>query len=183
MGTEEGRQYLLGRRFIIKTDHRIIKSLIDQRVREESQHPWLQKLNGYNYLVEHKKSKEKIVADTLLRREGGEVLGCSSITIVEPVWLKGVQQMVENSNFFQDLNKKFNEEKIFKDKYNMIKGVWFYKERVPLDFSLSLCVQVFEDHHNTPNGATRGIIKPYKGSEGPFGERHEEGYKGSHKGL
>lgn len=56
------KQYLLGRRFTIKTDQRSIKFLLDQRVREESQHSWLQKLNGYDYLVEYKKGKENIVA-------------------------------------------------------------------------------------------------------------------------
>lgn len=46
------KQYLLGRRFVIMTNHKSLKYLLDQRVRQESQHSWIQKLVGYDYLVE-----------------------------------------------------------------------------------------------------------------------------------
>lgn len=82
------KQYLMGRRFTIKTDQRNIKFLLDQRVREESQHPWLQKLNGFDYRVEYKKGKENMVADTLSKKgDGDEEISCTAITIVEPSWL------------------------------------------------------------------------------------------------
>lgn len=61
------KQYLMGRRFIIKTDHKSLKYLLDQRVRQGSQHPWIQKLVEYDYLVEYKKGVENKVADTLSR--------------------------------------------------------------------------------------------------------------------
>lgn len=43
------RQYLLERKFFIKTDKRSIKFLLDQRLSEESQHPWLIKLSEFDF--------------------------------------------------------------------------------------------------------------------------------------
>lgn len=61
------KQYLMGRKFIIKIDQKSLKLLLDQRVRQKSQHLQIQKLVGYDYLVEHKKRVENKVADALSR--------------------------------------------------------------------------------------------------------------------
>lgn len=63
--------------------------MLDQRVRKESQHPWLQKLNGFDYLEEYKKGRENMVVDALFRKKSAaEDIACTAITIVEPSWLK-----------------------------------------------------------------------------------------------
>lgn len=81
---------MLGRRFTIKINHWSIKFLLDQGV-EESQHPWLQKLNGFDYMVEYKKGRENVVADALSRKEEVDKdITCTAITIVEPSWLQEV---------------------------------------------------------------------------------------------
>lgn len=41
LAIKKWRQYLIGRRFLIKTDQRCLKFLLDQRLRQESQHLWL----------------------------------------------------------------------------------------------------------------------------------------------
>lgn len=67
----------MGRRFTIKIDQRSIKFLLDQRVRKESQHPWLPKLNGLDYIVEYKKGKKNVGADALSRKDGDEDITCN----------------------------------------------------------------------------------------------------------
>ena len=52
----------------IKTDHKPLKYLLEQRLYTEAQHTWLLKLSNYRYIVEHKKGKENIVADSLSKR-------------------------------------------------------------------------------------------------------------------
>lgn len=55
LAIQKCRQYLLGCRFIIRTDQRSLKFLLDQRFCQESQHSWLLKLAGFDYVVEYKK--------------------------------------------------------------------------------------------------------------------------------
>lgn len=98
----------MGRPFIIKTDQRSLKFLLDQKLRQESQHPWLLKLVGFHYLVD-------VAADALSRRdeeieEGGV---CKIISVVEPSWLQPVKEMVASAEFFRELQQKVNSGALF----------------------------------------------------------------------
>lgn len=45
------RQYLLGRKFIIETDHRSLKELVSQTIQTPEQQQWLKKLLGFDYSI------------------------------------------------------------------------------------------------------------------------------------
>ena len=62
------RLYLLGRPFIVRTDHQSLKFLLEQRIATPAQQKWLAKLLGYAFIVEYKKGIENKVADALSRR-------------------------------------------------------------------------------------------------------------------
>lgn len=118
LAVKKWRQYLLGRRFITKTDQRSIKFLLDQRICQESQHPWLQKLAGYDYLIEYKRGTENQATDALSRRheeEGVVQVDGRSMTIVLPSWFDAVKEMVKISNYFKELKKKIEEGQVQQD--------------------------------------------------------------------
>ena len=64
------RHYLLGGKFIIKTDHISLKYLLEQKINTASQHKGLSRLMGLDYAIEYKKGVDNRVADALSRREG-----------------------------------------------------------------------------------------------------------------
>ena len=64
------RHYLLGRQFIIKTDHRNLKHLMDQVIQTPEQHHYLSKLLGFNYTIVYKPGRDNVVADALSRVVG-----------------------------------------------------------------------------------------------------------------
>nr|GEX35822.1 transposon Ty3-G Gag-Pol polyprotein [Tanacetum cinerariifolium] len=53
------RHYLLGRPFVVKTDHMSLKYLLEQRLTTPAQARWLPKLLGYDYRIEYKKGTTK----------------------------------------------------------------------------------------------------------------------------
>jgi len=61
------RPYLLGHRFVIRTDLRSLKFLWDQAIATEAQQKWLLKLMGYDFLIEYKKGHDNRAADALSR--------------------------------------------------------------------------------------------------------------------
>lgn len=61
------RQYLLGREFIIRTDHRSLKELLTQVIQTPEQQRFLRKLMGFHFIVEYKPGKDNIAADSLSR--------------------------------------------------------------------------------------------------------------------
>lgn len=64
---QKWRQYLLGRQFTIKTDHRSLKNLMNQVIQTPEQQQYISKLLGYVYNIVYKPGKDNTVADALSR--------------------------------------------------------------------------------------------------------------------
>ena len=100
------RSYLLGRPFVVKTDHQSLKFLLEQRIATPSQQKWLAKLLGFTFVVEYKKGCDNRVADALSRTCGPAPALSTPITasnsdskasclmlmtVPNPTWLKVLQ--------------------------------------------------------------------------------------------
>ena len=48
------RQYLLGREFVIRTDHKSLKEPLTQVIQTPEQQYFLKKLLGYHFIIEYK---------------------------------------------------------------------------------------------------------------------------------
>lgn len=64
---EKWHQFLVGKHFIIKTNHQPLKFLIEQKLSTPIQYTWLAKLMAYDYEIQHQYGKSKIVANALSR--------------------------------------------------------------------------------------------------------------------
>lgn len=60
---------MLGHHFIIKTDQRALKYLLEQRELGIEQQKWVSKLLGYTFEIHYKSGKDNKVADAFSRRE------------------------------------------------------------------------------------------------------------------
>ncbi|GJU42159.1 ty3-gypsy retrotransposon protein [Tanacetum coccineum] len=60
-------QYLVGRRFTIRTDHRSIKELMQQVIQTPLQQKYVRKLMGFDFDIEYKMGASNLVADALSR--------------------------------------------------------------------------------------------------------------------
>ncbi|XP_042032533.1 uncharacterized protein LOC121779292 [Salvia splendens] len=66
---QKWRQYLLGREFVIRSDQKSLKELLQQVVQTPDQQLYVRKLMGYNFRIEYKKGALNRAADALSRRE------------------------------------------------------------------------------------------------------------------
>lgn len=64
----------MGRHFIIKTDQKSLKHLLEQKITTSLQQVWLAKLIGFDFEIRYKQGKENHAADALSRVEGAEIL-------------------------------------------------------------------------------------------------------------
>lgn len=71
---QKWRHYLLHDHFVIITDQRSLKYLLEQRLNTPIQQQWLPKLLEFDYEIQYKEGKENLVADALSRVEGSEIL-------------------------------------------------------------------------------------------------------------
>ncbi|XP_028796878.1 uncharacterized protein LOC114752313 [Neltuma alba] len=73
------RYYLLGRPFLIKTDQKPLKYLLEQRVLDGQQQQWVSKLMGFDFQIQYKPGASNSAADGLSRRGGDCALQAISV--------------------------------------------------------------------------------------------------------
>jgi hypothetical protein len=62
------RKYLVGARFMVKSNHNNLKYFLEQKDFNERQHKWVSKIQVYEFDIEFFKGKKNILADKLPRR-------------------------------------------------------------------------------------------------------------------
>ena len=163
LATKKWRQYLLGREFVVKTDHKPLKYLLEQRLYTEAQHTWLLKLCNYRYRVEYKKGKENVAADSLSRRnETIERPAMMEISVIESDWIEIVKKLVDTDVYFSELDRRWTEGSLDSAKYQKKNGLFYYKGRIMISPSASVIPLLITEHHDTPVGGHSGYEKTYQ---------------------
>ena len=86
------RNYLLGRKFLIHTDHRNLKYLLEQWITTMEQQCWIVKLLGFDYWIEYQLGKENKVVNALSRLHGD----LAAISCPKPTWLEEIHAKARN---------------------------------------------------------------------------------------
>ena len=92
LAIQHWRPYLLGRKFVVSTDQRSLKQLMQQKIMTAEQQNWAAKLMGYDFDIVYKQGKLNKGADALSRvYEDSELSAMSSIA----TWIQGEQIKAE----------------------------------------------------------------------------------------
>lgn len=67
LAVQKWRPYLLGRKFIVRTNQRSLKHLWEQKITTTAQEKWLAKFMGYDFTIEYKKGKDNAITNALSR--------------------------------------------------------------------------------------------------------------------
>ncbi|GJZ63641.1 transposon ty3-G gag-pol polyprotein [Tanacetum coccineum] len=148
------RSYLVGQRFVVKTDHISLKYLLDQRISTPAQARWLPKLLGYDFRVEYKKGVSNRGADALSRQPEFNFLAISHVTAG---WWAELQQEVQLDPYYRQLPvccpPKLRSQLMQRD------GVWFRGEVILLNPLSPLITKVLQHCHASPEGGHFGFHK------------------------
>ena len=75
------RQYLLGQRFTILTNHRSLKELLTQVIQSPEQHLYLARLMGFDYQIKYRLGANNQVADALSHLPEQKVPICMVLSV------------------------------------------------------------------------------------------------------
>ncbi|KAF8402565.1 hypothetical protein HHK36_010651 [Tetracentron sinense] len=142
------RPYLIGRRFTIRTDHRSLKYMMDQRVSTPTQQKWLSKLLGYDYEVIYKKGSENCVADALSRYTTDASL--AAISTPEARWLQDLILEMANSPHVVGITQKIQAGSSDYPNYTIEHGQLRYKGRLVLDSNTDVTKVSMQQMHDSP---------------------------------
>jgi hypothetical protein len=65
------RQYLVGNRFVVKTDHNSLKYFLDQKELNKRHQKWVSKIQAFDFNIEDVKGKMNVIEYALSRRPTG----------------------------------------------------------------------------------------------------------------
>lgn len=78
---QKWRHYLLGRKFVIKTDHKSLKELMSQVIQTPEQQFYISKLMGFHYEIVYRPGRSNQVTDALSRQE--EMVDCYLLSVIQ----------------------------------------------------------------------------------------------------
>lgn len=147
------RHYLLGHQFIILTDQRSLKSLLDQSLQTPEQQAWLHKFIGYDFKIEYKPGRDNIAADALSRvmvlswsEPQNQLLQQLKDELAQQDQLANTVRLCQN-NAPPDTN------------YSVKEGLLYWKGRLVLPNQSSLIQKVLWEYHSSPIGGHAGITR------------------------
>ena len=160
LAIQKWRPYLLGRHFVVRTDQRSLKYLLEQRMIDGEHQRWLSKLSGYDFEIQYKPGKENSVADALSRRR--EPIACHTLTFTAiQNWddlLNDLSRDVELTLFKKRVLN--NEQGL--DGYTVENDRLLYKGRLVLPRTSKRILHLFREFHSSVVGGHGGVLKTYK---------------------
>jgi hypothetical protein len=147
------RKYLVGSKFVVKTDHNNLKYFLEQKDLSEHQHKWVMKLQEFDFDIGYVKGKKNIMADALLRRPAT----CSLMDISTDWKSHLLVEYYKNKFTCEIMNGQIQD-----DKYRVIDDVIFYKNRVYLVLYSGLKKNVLTSVHDSLLVGQQGFFKTYR---------------------
>jgi hypothetical protein len=147
------RQYLVGSKFVVKTDHNNLKYFLEQKDLGERQQKWVTKVQEFDFDIEYVKGKRNIVADALSRRPT-----TYSLMEISADWESHLLVEYSKNKFACEVM----DWQIQDDRYRVIDDVIFYKYRVYLVPDSRLKKKILTTVHDSPLAGHQEFFKTYK---------------------
>jgi hypothetical protein len=161
LAIQHWRPYLLGRKFIVSTDQKSLKQLLQQRVVTAEQQNWSAKLLGYDFEIVYKPGRLNRGADALSRVNDDGGL-CQIHTRIQWEEEEIVRNEVLKDPQLQQIVKDLQDDEGSRPGYEFRQGVLLYEGRLVLSKESALIPKMLEEFHTTPQGGHSGFYRTYR---------------------
>ena len=170
LAIQKWRHYLLGHKFVVRTDQQALKYLLEQKVGTPFQQRWITKLLGFDFIVEYRSGKENKAADALSRMPTMEEDlsqwetpqgQAQALSMVNVQWWEDLSQSYGQDPQLKELISKYNEGKLDPLKYQLRGEFLFYKGRIHLGTMKEQQDHVMAHFHSSPIGGHTGSQKTH----------------------
>ncbi|KZV51588.1 hypothetical protein F511_10541 [Dorcoceras hygrometricum] len=150
------RPYLLGRSFVVLTDHKALKDLLHQQITTQDQQQWLAKLLGYEFQIRYKAGNLNGAADALSRCVETEG---NSISI--PQWqdMQEITAAVQQDSKLRDIMDKVEKGGMTNAAYTISRGLLWHKNRMVLPRASKCVNRIIDEGHNSAEGGHAGAYR------------------------
>lgn len=157
---QKWRHYLLGRKFIVRTDQQSLRFLFEQREIGLEYQKWVGKLMGFTFDIKFKPGAANKIADALSREfvEEAELMALVSVGGVQ--WDSFLPE-IHNDIFIQQLKHELIKGTAPKG-YSLESDLVRYKGRLVIPPKSKLVTILLQEYHDTPAGGHSGDFKTYQ---------------------
>ena len=163
MAIQKWRHYLLGRRFVVRTDQQSLKYLLEQREITLDYQRWLTRILGYEFDIEYKVGSENKVADGLSRIdhsvEGEAGLLLLAMTVPVTLQLQDLYREIEENGEIQGISNKLQTGQTVKNGFSLVNGRLFYKQKLVIPTSSVHIPLILQECHDTLMGGHAGVLR------------------------
>lgn len=149
------RHYLLHGHFIIRTDQRSLKYLLEQRLNTPIQQQWLPKLMEFDYEIQYRQGKDNLAADALSRVEGSEVLSMA-LSVMECDLMKQIQENYEKDSAVMEVIEALKKKQDAKKHFSWTQGTLRRKSKLVIPAVLQLRNTILAWLHESGSGGHSG---------------------------
>ncbi|KAD5961580.1 hypothetical protein E3N88_13053 [Mikania micrantha] len=161
LAVQHWRQYLLGTHFVVCTDQKSLKFLLQQRITTPDQQNWVAKLLGYDFEIQYKTGKSNRAADALSRQTE---YGAFNNLCSGPSWVQG-SQLIEEARQDVNIQKIIQGCTLNPLKYpgfSLKQGILFYKDRLVIPSASKHIPVLLHEFHTTATGGHSGYYRTYR---------------------
>uniref|UniRef100_A0A2N9H624 Reverse transcriptase n=1 Tax=Fagus sylvatica TaxID=28930 RepID=A0A2N9H624_FAGSY len=147
MAVLKWKHYLLGRKFVVRTDQRSLQYLWSQKIATEAQQKWLYKLMGFDFSIEYKRGSENKVVDALSRRtEGPNEEQLMAFSSPVPHWVDAIREEQQVRSQLQQLIQRVQSGEAV-GPWEVRDGLLLFKDRIYVDTDSPLKQDIINQFH------------------------------------
>ncbi|CAN6326944.1 unnamed protein product [Urochloa humidicola] len=162
LAVEKWRAYLIHQEFLIRTDHRSLSFLSDQKATTKLQHKALLKLMDLKFKIQYKKGVTNQAADALSRYPQSESESVMAISVSSPTWMDKLQSGYEDDPEAQRLLTELSILSPNDKGYALSDGLIRYKGRVWVGNNKLAQQHILQALHSSGLGGHSGILATYQ---------------------
>ena len=159
MAVDKWRTYLQAQPFVIRTDHKSLLHLTEQKIHTKIQKKALLKLMDLDYTIQYKKGINNAAADSLYRRPVSTLMAVSLCT---PTWLEQLQAGYADDDFTKQLLTKLSLSPANDKGFQLQNGVLRYKGRVWVGHNKVAQNNILQALHDSGIGGHSGSNATYQ---------------------
>lgn len=157
---QKWRHYLLGRKFLVKTDQKSLKFLLEQREINIEYQKWLTKLLGFEFDITYKPGLENKAADALSRK--AEVAELFAVTVPTALQLEEISGEVDKDEELQRLITELREDSARHPDYSWVQGRLLRQGKLVVPKGSPLVALIMHEYHDSKMAGHGGVLKTQK---------------------
>ena len=152
------KHYLLGHRFVVHTDQRSLKFLLEQREVNMEYQRWLVKLLGFDF-----ENKAAVGLSRCLEAEHMSLsMHLFSLTVPEVLQLQAILREIKGDKDIQEFIQKVQCTSFDNPNYQVRGGKLWYKKRLVIPKKSRFIPLMLREFHDSKTGGHAGVLKTVK---------------------